>query len=65
MPQMTEDFENGFMVITHPTGVVDKYDEEHLHKLFEVAEAERDAANKECITIDELIAELKESRNPL
>lgn len=62
MSGYTEHIANGKQVITHPTGIVCEYDEQHLHELFEKVQKERDAANEELVVLDELIAEVKESK---
>ncbi|MHC4423198.1 MAG: hypothetical protein ACYSWR_00810 [Planctomycetota bacterium] len=62
MLELTEHFANGKMIVTHPTGVVNEYDEEDLQKQFEAAERDRDEANEKLGRVNYQIELLRGSK---
>ncbi len=49
------------MIITHPSGHVDVYDEVHMQKVKAIAEQDRDGAVQNIITLDNHITQVRSS----
>ena len=62
MPEMTEQFTAGKLIITHPTGVVCEYDEAALCELLRKTERERDEADEELERVNYQIELLRGSK---
>ncbi len=56
---MKIEYKNGKMIITHPTGHVDIYEETYLKRIKALAEQDRDAAAYSVATIDNLITQVR------
>jgi len=62
MPEMTEQFTAGKLMITHPTGVVSEYDEAALCELLKKTERERDEVSEEVERVNHQIELLRGSK---
>lgn len=62
---MTIVFENGKMIITHDTGLVDIYDKTHLLKVRESVRKSIEQRNENLVLMDSYIAQLDASVKPI